>query len=75
MFMSSSPEVDGPAKTVGVCVSSQTASYSAPWSKDVVLSGSGSNFISSWIQSDWGSGGRRLFLFMWHIHLSHSFVF
>ena len=56
MVMSSSLEVDGPAKTVGVCVSSQTASYSAPWSKDVVLSGSGSNFISSWIQSDRGSG-------------------
>jgi len=75
MFMSSSPESDGPAKTVGICVSSETASYSAPWSKDVVLSGFGSNFISSWIQSDRGSGWRRLFLFMWRIHVSHSFMF
>ena len=38
MFMTSSPEVDGPAKTVGTCVSSETASDSSPWSKDVVLS-------------------------------------
>lgn len=36
--MTSSPEVDGPAKTVGICVSSETASDSAPWSKDVVPS-------------------------------------
>lgn len=36
--MTSSPEVDGPAKTIGICVSSETASDSAPWSKDVVSS-------------------------------------
>ena len=36
--MTFSPEVDGPAKTIGICVSSETASDSALWSKDVVPS-------------------------------------
>lgn len=36
--MTSSPEVDGPAKTVGICLSSEAASDSAPWSKNVVPS-------------------------------------
>lgn len=36
--MTCSPEVDGPAKTIGICVSSETASDSAPLSKDVVPS-------------------------------------
>ena len=38
MFMTCSPEVDGPAKTIGISVSSETASDSAPLSKDVVPS-------------------------------------
>ena len=42
MFITSSPEVDGPGKAVGVCMSLETASDSAPWSKDVVPSEAGS---------------------------------
>lgn len=42
MFITSSPEVDSPGKAVGICMSLETASDSAPWSKDVVPSEAGS---------------------------------
>ena len=42
MFIMPSQEVDGPGKAVSIYMSLETASDSAPWSKDVILSEAGS---------------------------------
>ena len=41
MFIMPSPEVDGPGKAVSICMSLETASDSAPRSKDVIPSEAG----------------------------------